>query len=617
MSNIYFKKLTFQNFMSYECAEIELNKLGYILVNGENQNPEDSANSNGCGKSTIFNAIAWVLTGKTVSGSKDVSNIYLNGETFVELEFDLDDDECVVKRTKNPSNLKIIINGENKSGKGIRDSEKLLNEFMPEISDELINSVIILGQGLPQRFTNNTPSGRKEVLETLSKSDFMIEDLKNKLSIRKQKLEQSLRTCQDEELKNNTSIDMLNQQLIGAKEELKSLPSKNELISKITINSLKINECETQKKKVENEYNILNDKKNKLNNDILVIEKEKEQALSNAELEDVSDLHELIFETEVEIKSKQIEINKLDSVVDVCPTCGQKLPDVHKIDTAPLKEELENLKHDLETYEDSYETITKENEKIVSDIENEYTSKSLELIVESENIQRQLNDLSHVLVNDYVEKLDELKKQLSEAETYMTIRKNKEQELKSNIKNIEDKIVELNQKNIVISNKTDKLNKQLEVNSKMTTIVKRDFRGYLLKNVIDFISIRCKYYSNQIFGTDKLDFKLNGNNISITYDEKEYELLSGGEKQKVDVILQFSIRDMLCSYLNFSSNILVLDEITDSLDEIGAQKVFNLISNNLTDVETVYIISHHKDFSIPVDDEIRIVKGVDKISRIV
>ena len=74
---------------------------------------------------------------------------------------------------------------------------------------------------------------------------------------------------------------------------------------------------------------------------------------------------------------------------------------------------------------------------------------------------------------------------------------------------------------------------------------------------------------------------------------------------------------MLCLFLNFSSNIIVLDEITDSLDAIGAQKIFNLISNNLNDVETIFIISHHTDFEIPVDGEISIVKGDDKISRII
>ena len=74
---------------------------------------------------------------------------------------------------------------------------------------------------------------------------------------------------------------------------------------------------------------------------------------------------------------------------------------------------------------------------------------------------------------------------------------------------------------------------------------------------------------------------------------------------------------MLCKYLNFSSNILVLDEITDNLDSIGCQKVFNLISSKLTDIENVYIISHHSDLQLPIDKELIIEKGVDGISRIV
>ena len=73
-----------------------------------------------------------------------------------------------------------------------------------------------------------------------------------------------------------------------------------------------------------------------------------------------------------------------------------------------------------------------------------------------------------------------------------------------------------------------------------------------------------------------------------------------------------------CTKLNFSSNILVLDEITDALDSIGVEKVFNLIGSALQDVEATYIISHHVDeLEIPADDEIIIIKGDDKISRII
>ena len=73
---------------------------------------------------------------------------------------------------------------------------------------------------------------------------------------------------------------------------------------------------------------------------------------------------------------------------------------------------------------------------------------------------------------------------------------------------------------------------------------------------------------------------------------------------------------MLSRYLDFSSNILVLDEIFDNLDEVGCQKVLNLISNKLVDIESIFIITHHTDISIPYDNELVIVKGKDNIGRV-
>ena len=126
-----------------------------------------------------------------------------------------------------------------------------------------------------------------------------------------------------------------------------------------------------------------------------------------------------------------------------------------------------------------------------------------------------------------------------------------------------------------------------------------------------------KQYCSQVFNTDLIEFKLDGNNISISYNNKEYEMLSGGEKQKIDLIVQFSIRDMLCKYLNFSCNILVLDEIFDNIDSVGCDKVIELISNKLQEVSSVYIISHHaEELEIPVDNYITVVKGLDGVSYV-
>mgnify|MGYP003294812544 CR=1 FL=1 len=165
---ILFQSIHIENFLSIGNATIELNDSGYTLVNGINQNPDDSAKSNGSGKSTIFDAIVYSLTGETIRGSKDVVNIHGNDGALVELNFVVGHDEYKIIRTKDHSkyktNLKIYINGEDKSGKGIADSKKLLAEYLPDLTSSLLGSVIVLGQGLPQRFTNNSPAGRKEVL---------------------------------------------------------------------------------------------------------------------------------------------------------------------------------------------------------------------------------------------------------------------------------------------------------------------------------------------------------------------------------------------------------------------------------------------------------------------
>ena len=44
------------------------------------------------------------------------------------------------------------------------------------------------------------------------------------------------------------------------------------------------------------------------------------------------------LEIKTEIKSLETEIRTLESVKDVCPTCGQKLPHIHKVDTSEKRQ---------------------------------------------------------------------------------------------------------------------------------------------------------------------------------------------------------------------------------------------------------------------------------------
>ena len=617
MANIYFKNISFAHFMSYESANIALNRSGNILVGGQNNNPEDGAKSNGCGKSTIFNALSWCLTGETISGATDVTNIYTQGKTEVTVEFTYDGKEFKVTRTKNPSNLFVYIDGENKSGKGIRDTSKLLAEYLPQVTSNLLNSVIVLGQGLPQKFTNNTPSGRKDVLEKLSNSEFMIEDLKNRIAERKKALDIKKRDLEDLNLQHNTLITNHGRDIKKMEDELTLMLDQSALETGIkgceeeaAKQEEKLQDFQAKAKEAEDNRIKNQAELDKLNNDY-------NEAVKNIVLTDTSAKEAEANKLRGECGSLQSQIYQLENVTDVCPTCGQKLPDVHKIDTTDLKAELAEKQMRAATLISEVGTIKQENEKKKQDCYNQFEKKIEEKRTDVSVNGSELRYFKECMTNledaikQYINQKNNLQLQLDKLEESKKIRQDRIIALQAEIKDLEAKVLYNNAE-------LNTVNERLSINAKMTTLIKRDFRGYLLNNVISFIEDRAKTYAQEVFGTDKLSFELAGNNINIAYDGKDYSCLSGGEKQKLDVIIQFAIRDMLCTFLGFSSNILVLDEITDALDSIGVSRIFNLISSNLYDVEAIYIISHHVDeLEIPADDEILIIKGDDKISRIV
>lgn len=169
----------------------------------------------------------------------------------------------------------------------------------------------------------------------------------------------------------------------------------------------------------------------------------------------------------------------------------------------------------------------------------------------------------------------------------------------------------LNQEKQIISDR-------VAVLKKIDTIIKRDLRGHLLTNIINYINKKAKDFCNIVYGTRDIEVYLDGNALDISYCGKMFDNLSGGEAARIDLILQLAIRDMLKSYLGLESNIIVLDEVTDYLDKQSCKAVMNLIEQELGSVESVFIVSHHvESLSIPVDTTINVEKNADGISRII
>lgn len=622
--NIILKEITLHHFLSFDETTINLQDRGFCLVSGINRNPKDAAKSNGAGKSTIWNAISFVLTGETLNGLKsNLGNIYFNDGCWVRLSFTIDGINYILTRSKEDkklgTNLKIEVNGEDKSGKGIRESEVVLAEILPDITSELIGSVMILGQGMPSRFTNNTPSRRKEMLEHLSKSDFMIQDLKDRVEKRYNDLSNQSRDT-------NTKITEYDSKCSVYETQLKSLEEELEKSSQPVDYDFKINLLEQELKTILDNYKTTEEEYNNSNIQYDIYLKEY-QNRNNAKNETLTKLRieRENFTTEfnsrkndliVKEKTLEAEINRLESITDVCPTCGQKIPGAIKPDTIQQKQDLENIKNKIKELNIEIEEDNNDYKETLLEVDKKYDSYINESFTKANEFKQKMDESSislKQLTHDNYSKSMELSDILKEKDNYNTNIK----KLKESISQTKQTIKELKDNSNNLKLRIEDLNKHSDVVSKMMTFLKRDFRGYLLENIINYISTKAKEYCNKIFGSDEILFQLNGNNIDISYCNKDYDNLSGGEKQRVDLIIQFAIRDMLVNYLGFNSNILVLDEITDNLDSLSCEKVLNFITEELTNIESVFIISHHSDeLEIPCDSEIIVQKDIRGVSEV-
>ena len=621
MANYNFTKLHIHHFLSFDDAEINLSQRGYCLISGINKNPKDAARSNGSGKSTICNALSFALIGETISGLKsNLANIYFNDGCYVELEFSVDKTKYKLLRSRDDStygtNLKIYVDGIDKSGKGIRESQAVLDELLPDLTRELIGSVILLGQGLPDRFTANSPSGRKEVLEHLSKSDFMIQDLKRRLDERSTKLNNDFRLEEDAEIKNTTEKTIYVNHLEQAKQKLESLSQVKDPTEIIENKKQLLAEL---KKKFDDNALVLKDieeKEKELNKLLLEQTNLKSERLANVYKQYVDydkELSKSKWDFERQIRTLEEEIKSLKEIRDVCPTCGQKLPNVIKPDTRQKEVDLECVKNSLKNTLDDIKQNNDDYNAVKVKIEEEFSSATSSTKSSLQELSGKKVQYSNTSISLEMNRLN------GEIISLEKDRDSHDKEVKDcndKIKEYSDKLAEIDTLAKTILDRKLNLKEHLDVLSKMNTYIKRDFRGILLSNSIDYINNRAKEYSSKIFNTDEVEFKLDGNNIDISFCKKDYENLSGGEKQRIDLITQFAIRDMLSKQVGFSSNILFLDEITDNLDKDSCDKFIDFITNEFKDIESMFIISHHLDLDIPYDSEITVCKDIMGVSRI-
>jgi DNA repair exonuclease SbcCD ATPase subunit len=618
---IQFKKVILHNFGSYGHAELELQNKGFCLVSGQNNYTKDNALSNGAGKSFLWSAICYALTGETINGIKtNLKNINVEEQDcYIQLDFLYNKDFFSLTRTITPkSELKIFKNDIDLSGKGIRESEKKLQEILPEVTKDLIASTIIIGQGMPNKFSSFSPSGRKELLEKLTKSDFMIEDLKERIQARQSELTTKMREFEDSLLLNKNQLNGYLNTLDSIRKTLDT--QKRPDFDRLAAEHLA--KIELLKKELESFVTVsvdLEKEQETINSRLLAVSEEKAK-VSNEELTAYTASYTKLVEEktklDLEVTTIANEIKKLQSIVDICPTCGQHLPDVHKPDTHQQEAMLVEVKSKLDVVTDSIIKCNKQHQEYIVQINNAFSAEIAELNSTLATIKQSImSNRASISSHQSLLELENnsYNKLVYDMKNWDSFVENQRKELEC----LETEVARLTNLIAITSLSKDDLDQRLVIVKKMDQLIRRDFRGYLLTNIISYIDSRAKDYCSTVFGTRELSLSLNGNALDITYCGKIFDGLSGGEKQRVDLILQLAIRDLLTSYLGLSANILVLDEVTDFLDKKSCQAVMRLLEKELQTVESVFIISHHaEELELPVDSEIKIIKNEYGISEL-
>lgn len=585
VTNIKFIEMQGEGFQSIGNASINFTNLGTCFINGINKY-DSKTKSNGSGKSSLLMMLYWCIFGKTPTGigNNVVNKFYKKGCT-VKLDIIVDDVKYSIRRSQNhyqyKTNLSILKNSEDISGRNKTDSDKLIKDIL-KINEDVFLQMIFLSQGFANRFSIYSPKARKELLESLYNIDekliIFVNELKQKESICQEDILNisnsiiEITTKSNMLLKNNNDI---NQSIQNVKNKINNLELINFDISKNEIEDLQ-NKIKMLSSQHEIIYNKYVDQKSEVNN-----------------------IEHKINDYNFKKNEKEKEINKFSNNKK-CPYCGTIL------------EDYEHNEHVQSHIKELYDEIEQIN-KLINDNNNNLKSSNEILNRINEKMKRINNDLSNVQneLFDKSNKYEQLLQKNIQIEEY----KNKISEylltIDNNKNDIESNNKALDKLNVKITNK----NKELEILQHSIRLANNQFKAYLLENIINHLNNKLEELSKSLFENEII--KINGDSkLDIMLGDKIYEQLSGGERNKVDIAMIIAQRFLAQQMNTISSNILICDEIFDGLDDISFSIVLDLLSTEMQDVESTFIISHRDIKEIPFDNIITVIKDKNQISYI-
>lgn len=150
------QRVVANDFLSWKRLDITI-PTGVTLIDGWN---EDDQTPEGSGKSAVLNAICWAFYGK-IPKEANIDDVIKNGEKACGVEVYLSN--AVVRRTRGPNELALIIGGRVIKGKDARETQVLIEEFIG-LTFETFCQTIYFAQNYTKKFITSNQEEKGKIL---------------------------------------------------------------------------------------------------------------------------------------------------------------------------------------------------------------------------------------------------------------------------------------------------------------------------------------------------------------------------------------------------------------------------------------------------------------------
>ena len=542
---IIFKSIKYKNFLSSgnSFTEINLNKNKSTLVVGHN----------GAGKSTMLDALSFALFGKPhrkIMKSQLVNSINQK-QCVVEVEFYIGKAYFKIIRGIKPTIFEIWKDGTmiNQSSHA-NEYQKILEQNILKLNHKSFHQVVVLGSSSFIPFMQLNAGHRRDVIEDLldinifSKMNVI---LREKNSILKDKLS----TINKDIEINNTKIDQQTKYI----RDIAALTEEN-------------------KKKYQKQVKSAEEKILKLQNENSDLSKELENNDTDNEYKKLQSKKNNIISQTAEIKQQMKTVAKRGMFLeknDTCPTCEQDITNKDMLITR-VKNEAYQLQSNL---------------NMITNTENQ--------------LQNEINDLEQVM-NSIREKTSTINANNREItslnQSNADLKKYLEEEVTADLSQARVDLDSMKSlKEDMFENKL-KVNEQFGYNNVIAEMLKdTGIKTKIIKQYLPAINKLVNQYLQVLdfFVHFNLDENFNETIRSRHRDDFTYDSFSEGEKQRIDLSLLFTWRQIAKMKNSVATNLLILDETFDSsLDHDGIENLLKILYTLDADTNT-FIISHKGD----------------------